>query len=79
MKECPVCGQEYADRAIIKRGTHWKDLYPGTLYDYLTRYRRRCTAPIDVEKTNVDDEPRQLRQDEKAIYFHGDSRMQGVV
>lgn len=79
MTECPVCDQEYADRTIIKTGTHWKDLYPGTLYDYLTRYRRQCTASIDVEKTTVDDEPRKLRQGETAIYFHDDSRKRATV
>lgn len=66
--ECPVCGMEFAKKAVIKRGLHWKDLYQGTAWDYLTRYRRRCGAKVDVE------EERQVGGDEIALYFHDDKR-----
>jgi len=47
-----------------------EDLYPGSLFDFLTRYRRRCTAPMDVEP----EEPFMLPQNQKAVYFHGDTK-----
>lgn len=71
--ECPVCGQEYAQMHRVSIGTHWKDLYQGTAYDYLTRYRRRCSAQVDVEKEE------QVRSGEVALYFHGDKKKRARV
>lgn len=71
--ECPVCGQEYAKVVVIERGTHWKDLYQGTVFDYITRYRRRCTASINVE---ANEDRQQLSRDKKALYFHDDKKKQ---
>lgn len=68
IKQCPVCGQEYAKQVVIDRGTPWTDLYPGSLFDYLTRYRRRCSARVD------EDGDLMVREDKIVLYFHGDKR-----
>lgn len=67
---CPICSHEYATRVVLKQGLHWQDMYDGTAFDFLTRYRRRCTAPIDVE---AEDARQQLPRQETAVYFHGDT------
>ncbi|WP_227377373.1 hypothetical protein [Haladaptatus halobius] len=62
--ECPACGTEYDQQIIVERGDRWDDLFPGSPLDFFIRYRRRCTAPYDV------DADRQLPERERAIYFH---------
>ena len=71
---CPVCGQEYALKTVFSSGTHWKDVYQGTAYDFFTRYRRRCTANTDVEN-----EDRVIGRDEVVLYFHGDKKMRAQI
>lgn len=65
---CPVCGQEYAKKATIQRGIRWADFAHGSVFDHFSRFRRRCSASIDVEA-----EEQRLKRDEMVLYFHGDT------
>ncbi|GAA5064515.1 hypothetical protein GCM10025751_54200 [Haladaptatus pallidirubidus] len=62
--ECPICGKSYDQRIVIKQGIRWEDLFPGTPFDFFTRYPRRCTAQYDVED-NI-----QFSSNKRVIYFH---------
>lgn len=66
--ECPICGSEYVQSVRVSSGVHWKDLYQGTAYDYLTRYRRRCSSEVDVEAEE------KVKRGKIVLYFHGDKR-----
>lgn len=68
ISECPVCGQEYAKQVVVERGTPWTDLYGGSLFDYLTRYRRRCSARVDEDGDPM------VRENKIVLYFHDDKR-----
>lgn len=68
--ECPQCGTPYEKRIIVEQGVRWRDLFPGTVFDFFTRYQRRCTAQYDVEDDTT------LSQQKRAIYFHPGGRAQ---
>lgn len=65
---CPVCSHEYAQKVVIERGTSWRDLYPGSAFNYVKRYRRRCTATEDVEADTA------VGRSKRVLYFHDDQR-----
>ncbi|GAA5049328.1 hypothetical protein ACFFQF_21055 [Haladaptatus pallidirubidus] len=62
--ECPLCGKSYDQQLVIGQGLRWEDLFPGTVFDFFTRYPRRCTARYDVEADT------HLPEQKRAIYFH---------
>jgi hypothetical protein len=64
-EECPVCGASYDQRVVVERGDRWRDIFPGSPLDVMSRYPRRCAALYDEE------DERQLRDRERAVYFHG--------
>ena len=63
-EKCPVCGKSYDQQIVIEQGIRWKDFFPGTPFDFFTRYPRRCTTQHDVEDDT------QLPEHKRAIYFH---------
>lgn len=67
---CPVCGEEYAELARVKRGDRWNDFFPGTLFDYFNRYYRRCAAQYDVQND------KHVLKSKKVIYFHSRQEIQ---
>ncbi len=62
--ECLLCGKSYDQRIVIEQGVRWGDLFPGTVFDFFTRYPRRCTPQYDVEDDT------QLSEQKRAVYFH---------
>ncbi|WP_231188048.1 hypothetical protein [Haladaptatus sp. DYF46] len=64
--ECPQCGTPYDKLTIVEEGVRWRDLFPGTVFDFFKSYQRRCTARIDVENDS------ELPERKRAIYFHSD-------
>jgi len=61
---CPVCGQEYDQRVVVERGDGWSDVFAGQPLSFFGKYRRRCSAQVDVERDE------QLPGDRLAVYFH---------
>ena len=62
--ECPLCGKPYDQQIVIEQGVRWDDLFPGTVFDFFTRYPRCCTARYDVKDDT------QLPEQKRALYFH---------
>lgn len=62
--ECPVCGEPYQNGCRLKRGTQWRDLYPGTCFDFFSKYDRTCHARFDAEREEA------LPPNEVFIYCH---------
>lgn len=64
-KDCPVCGKPYHDRTIVSVETRFHHSYPGAFFDFMSKYKRRCSSRKDVEVGEY------VSRDEIVCYFHG--------
>ena len=64
-ERCPVCTEPYDQRVVIARGDQWSDIYAGTPFSFVRKYRRRCATRKDVETGET------LTEGRQAVYFHG--------